>query len=207
MTNAYSSTWAAVWTRIIYLCCWYEEWTCRSEPQLALYLILTCSWYMNGMQTLDIYVKNTLFIDANAGKIILKTIKRNRLKHSSKEGQLSFCFPTARSRLIWNLLCYSIVRYKQRKMQVMQMVLTVRGTSQVPVYSGWVFSWVPLSFLGSSNVSLRSRLYLQRSQSPHSAAFRGLATCYVQYVWLDSGVQKLKSSWLWAVLWRDWTAV
>lgn len=127
--------------------------------------VLTCSWYMNGTQTLDIYVKNTLFIDANAWKITLKTSKRNRLKHSSKEGRLSFRFPTARSRLIWNLLCYSIVRYKQRKMQVMQMVLTVRGTSQVPVYSGWVFSWVPLSFLGSSNVSLRSQLYLQRSQS------------------------------------------
>lgn len=51
-------------------------------------------------------------------------------------------------------------------MQVMKMVLTVQGTSQVPVYSGWVFSWVPLSFLGSSNVSLRSRLYLQCTQSP-----------------------------------------
>ncbi len=46
------------------------------------------------------------------------------------------------------------------------MLLTVQGTSQVPVFSDWVFSWVPLSFLGSSNVSLRSRLYLQCTQSP-----------------------------------------
>lgn len=44
------------------------------------------------------------------------------------------------------------------------MLLTVQGTSQVPVYSGWVFSWVPLSFLGSSNVSLRSWFYLQCTQ-------------------------------------------
>lgn len=44
------------------------------------------------------------------------------------------------------------------------MVLTVRGTSQVPAYSGWLFSWVPLSFLGSLNVSLRSWLYLQYAQ-------------------------------------------
>lgn len=41
------------------------------------------------------------------------------------------------------------------------MVLTVRGTSQVPVYPGRLFSWVPLSFLGSLNVSLQSWLYLQ----------------------------------------------
>lgn len=46
------------------------------------------------------------------------------------------------------------------------MLLTVQGTSQVPVFPDWVSSWVPLSFLGSSNVSLRSQLYLQCTQSP-----------------------------------------
>lgn len=65
-------------------------------------------------------------------------------------------------------------------MQVMKMVLTVQGTSQVPVYSGWVFSWVPLSFLFllSSNVSLRSQLHLRCIQT-HSAAFRCLGTCFM----------------------------
>lgn len=51
---------------------------------------------------------------------------------------------------MWHFQRYRIVRWKLSKVRVMQMVLTVQGTSQLPAYSGWVFSWVPLSFLRSS---------------------------------------------------------
>lgn len=66
------------------------------------------------------------------------------------------------------------------------MVLTVQGASQVPVYPCWVFSRIPQSFLGSSNVSLSLPAVYA---NPCSAAFRGLGTFYLQYVWFDSGVQ------------------
>lgn len=70
----------------------------------------------------------------------------------------------------------------------MQMVLTVKGSSQVPVYSGCLFPSVPLSFLRSSNVSLRSWLYLQCTQCPIQLLLEVWLLLYVLYVWLDSGV-------------------
>lgn len=81
------------------------------------------------------------------------------------------------------------------------MVLTVQGTSQVPVYSGWVFSWVPLSFLWSSNV--RSWLYLQCTQSP--IQLRLEVEVLVMYSMFDL-IQVFKTEIELAVV-RNWTAV
>lgn len=68
------------------------------------------------------------------------------------------------------------------------------GSDSPGHFTGPSLLWLSV-FLNPSELSGKLRCQSQISglpavnTTPHSAAFRGLGTCYVQYVWLDSGVQ------------------
>lgn len=86
------------------------------------------------------------------------------------------------------LCCHCIVRHMNRRKRKWCGWLWQCGEhhKSQSALVGWLFSWVPLSFMGSLNVSLRSQLYLLIC---NSAACGALAAWCVLRAGLASGVQ------------------